>query len=144
MKRIWEIRYKLGADDTEQQMIDFINDQRVIKGAEAGEIDDIRLITGMRIKHYGGIDYEDGVEMGIKPDVDLVDIAILLGSVDVYYEYPSDSDFTIVQVNNNKYLIKIRTTIFGQLIRLLTSCKYQVNFSNSVDKKIRKSGGLSD
>ena len=142
---IYELKYRLGEDEFEERIRAFIHEQRIIKQANGGEIDDIRLVTGMRVKHYGDFNYQEAEQMGMSPEFDIIDIAIMISEISAFYPPKIDDSFTIVEIHGHKYMIKVAFNIMLELSRLVKSSTRQVNLTNKVDQDIRKNdGSISD
>lgn len=144
MLRIAEIRYQSGSIETQYELDSFVRKERELKKLGAGEIDEIRLVTRMKITHYGEISSEDGKEMGLTPESDLIEIAIHISRVVAFYpsSKKEDDGFTIVETNGYKYLIRVDFNTMLELSRLLSSSRRQVDFHNKINKE-KKNGGIS-
>lgn len=140
---IYEIAYRLGQDELEEKLKLFIAEQRLIKKAGSGDIDEIRLITGMRVVHYGAIGYSDGKELNLPQKEDIITISIKIGEISTFYAAKDQPDFTVIELHGHKYMIQIEFNTLNELSRLLTTSARQLNFAQKVDKDIREHGSIS-
>lgn len=140
---IYEIRYRLGSNNLEEKLLNFIKEQRIIKKAGSGKIDDIRLITGMRIVHYGGLSYSEGKEMNLTPEEDIIDISVMVGQIHAFYRLKDNLDFTIIQMHGQKYMLQVSFNTMLELSRLLKSSARQFSFAEKIDQDLRNDGSIS-
>ena len=138
----YEIRYRLGENSLESDLLSFIEEQRIIKKANGGDIDEISLVTGMRVVHYGGLNYAEGKNMGLTPEEDIIDITVKVSKMEVFYPSKEKPEFTVVQIHGIKYMILVSYDIMMQLSRLLKSSVRAFNFAQKVDEDLRN-GDLS-
>lgn len=141
--KTYEISYRLGKRELDNKLLDFIEKQRIIKKAGAGDIDEIRLVTGMRVVHYNGLSYKEGKEMNLPQEEDILNIVVLISKIEAFYSPIEKPDFTIVQMGSQKYMIHVAFNTMLELSRLLKSTNRQFDLATDTDIKLSKGGGIS-